>query len=337
MDNPWTTVVGSWPLDNTFENMVKIFNDLIQIGIDYPCYPQLISMIDQFLIPLAKNVNQLEEYNNKFYLSDDFKIPKDLVALKYGEFIKKFFNDRRYLLEQVRGTKACLTGPFTLATEIALKGDIATGIKPRFFSEPRAIMVDWIVEKFAEIMKQIGKAYNAMGIDIISMDEPILGFLVGRKVLFHSDDFIIRILNKSISEIKSLSSIHVCGRISPYLRDLLLQTDVNILDHEFTTNKENFEIYNKTHLRENDKILALGAVKSKFMPVSGWEIDDYVEKVNSLEIYIKNAVKQYGKENLLIKPDCGFLPLKDTFAESVGYEIVLRKLQNMVQAVKKIR
>ena len=332
----FTTVVGSWPLSNTPENMVKAFSDQINL-IDYPSYPQLVMMTSQFLSPLAKEVTQLEEIDERFYLSNDFKIPKHPIGLEYGEFINQYFNERPSLLERIKGTKACLTGPFTLATEIALKGDIATGIKARFFSEPRAIMVDWIVEKFAEIMKQIGKAYNAMGIDIISMDEPILGFLVGRKVLFHSDDFIIRILNKSISEIKSLSSIHVCGRISPHLRDLLLQTDVNILDHEFTTNKENFEIYNKTHLRENDKILALGAVKSKFMPVSGWEIDDYVEKVNSLENYIKNAVKQYGKENLLIKPDCGFLPLKDTFGERMAYEISISKIRNMVKALKRIK
>ena len=73
------------------------------------------------------------------------------------------------------------------------------------------------------------------------------------------------------------------------------------------------------------------------MSVSGWEISDYVEGIDILEIYIKNAIKQYGKENLLIKPDCGFLSLKDTFGESMGYEIALRKLKNIVQAVKKIK
>ena len=71
MDNPFTTVVGSWPLSNTHENMVKIFNDLIQIGIDYPCYPQLTSMISQFLSPLSDDISQLEEVNNQFYLSND--------------------------------------------------------------------------------------------------------------------------------------------------------------------------------------------------------------------------------------------------------------------------
>ena len=330
-----TTVVGSWPLSNNPENMERIFSDQIKFNIDYPCYPQLISMVSQFLSPLSENMAQLEEVDKKFYLSDDFKIPKKPIALKYGEFINEYFSERRTLLKKIKGTKACLTGPLTLASEIILKGKIAQGIKPKVFSEPRAIMVNWIVEKLAEVMKQVGKAYNDMGIDIISMDEPLLGVLVGRKPLFHSEDFLVEILNKSISEIKNLSSIHVCGRISPTLRDILLQTDVKILDHEFTTNEENFEIFQKEHFEE--KILALGTVKSMFGPENSDGINNYVEKIDFLENYIRKAINQYGKENLIIKPDCGFLPLKDTFGENNGYEIAISKVRNMVKALNNIK
>ncbi|MFW9876927.1 MAG: hypothetical protein ACFFG0_27860 [Candidatus Thorarchaeota archaeon] len=337
MDNPSTTVVGSWPLNHSNENMVRILNDLIRIGIDYPCYPQLISMISQFLSPLSEEIPQLEEINDKFYLSDDFDIPKNLIALEYGEFIKSYFNERSQLSKQIKGTKACLTGPITLASEIILKGDIAKNLKARIFTEPRAVMIDWIVEKLAEIMKQIGKAYNNMGIDIISMDEPLLGILIGRKVLFHSEDFILEILNKSISEIKSLSSIHVCGRISPKCRDILLQTEVNILDHEFRTNDENFEIFQKEHFKNTDKLLALGSVKSKFVPVSGYQINDYVEGLDSLEAYFRKAINKFGKENLIIKPDCGFGGIKNMFEdENYAYEICIRKVRNIIQALKRI-
>lgn len=333
----FTTVVGSWPLSNKPDNMVKAFSDQIEAGIDFPSYPQLVSMISQFLSPLAKSVDQLEEENEKFYLTDDFKIPKNPIALEYGEFINEFFSERRSLLEKIKGTKACLTGPLTLAAEIILKGEIAQGVKPKVFLEPRAIMVDWIVEKIAEVMKQVGKAYNDMGIDIISMDEPLLGVLVGRKPLFHSEDFLVEILNKSISQIKKISSIHVCGRISPKLRDILLQTDVKILDHEFTTNEKNFEIFQKEHFENTDKFLALGTVKSMFGPEKSNNINDYVEKIDFLENYLNKAINQYGKENLIIKPDCGFLPLKDTFGEKEGYEISICKVKNMVQALKNIK
>jgi len=337
MDNPSTTVVGSWPLTDNEENMIKIFGDLIQIGVDYPCYPQLTSMINQFLSPLAKIIPQLEETENKFYLNEDFKIPINPVALQYGKFIKRFFSERPHLLEKIKGTKACITGPFTLASEIILKGEIIKGIKPRVFAEPRAVMTEWIVEKIAEIIKKIASAYSDMGIDIISCDEPILGFLIGRKPLFHSEDFFINILNKSTSEIRSLSSIHVCGRISPKCRDLLLQTDIKILDHEFATNEDNFQIYKREHFEQNGKLLALGTVKSNFLPLNGREVNNYVEGVGFLKNYIKKAIEQYGKENLIIKPDCGFLPLKDSFGEKDGYEIAIKKVKNMVQALNELK
>ncbi|MBA7695732.1 hypothetical protein ES703_104367 [subsurface metagenome] len=146
----------------------------------------------------------------------------------------------------------------------------------------------------------------------------------------------MEILNRSISEIKSLSSIHVCGRISPKCRDILLQTEVNILDHEFRTNEENFDIFQKEHFTNTDKFLAMGTVESKFVPVKNKKIDDYVEKVEFLERYIKKGIEQYGRENLIIKPDCGFYPLK-IFGEKNGYEIALRKVKNMVQALKRIK
>ena len=48
-----TTVVGSFPLMNTPENMEKAFGAECNMGIDYPCYPQLISMNSMFLTPLC--------------------------------------------------------------------------------------------------------------------------------------------------------------------------------------------------------------------------------------------------------------------------------------------
>ena len=332
----FTTVVGSWPLSNNQENMAKIFGSLIKIGVDYPCYPQLISMINQFLSPFSKSIEQLEEIDNKFFLNEDFKIPTTHLALEYGEFIINFLKENPHLKDLIKGTKACLTGPFTLAFEVILKNELAQGLKPIIFKEPRAVMVEWLVDKFAEIMKQIGAAYNNLGIDIISMDEPILGLLIGRKPLFHSEEFFIKTINKAISGIKNLSSIHVCGVISPTLRDILLKTNVRILDHEFTTNERNFDIFEKQHLLESDKLLAMGTVESNFAPVGNQKIQSYVEDVDFLKKFIKKGIDQYGSENLIIKPDCGFLPLK-VFGEDDGYEIAIRKVKNMVLALKEIQ
>ncbi|MFX0152864.1 MAG: uroporphyrinogen decarboxylase family protein, partial [Candidatus Hodarchaeota archaeon] len=248
-----------------------------------------------------------------------------------------FLNERPYLKELIKGTKACLTGPFTLASEIMLRGESAKGVTPVIFEEPRAIMVDWIVDKFAEIMKQIGKAYNDMGINIISMDEPILGLLVGRKVWFHPEEFIIETLNKALSGIKDLPSIHVCGKISPLLRDILLQTKVKIMDHEFSTNESNFRIFERTHFENSDKFVGMGSVQTNLSPIKNGELKDYVETIDVLKTFIKKGIDQYGQENLVIKPDCGFGALKGAFEESFAYDIALKKLNNMVLSLKELK
>ncbi|MHA1148759.1 MAG: hypothetical protein ACTSR8_11025 [Promethearchaeota archaeon] len=335
----FTTVVGSFPFfKNTKENMIRAFDDEINIGIDYPCYPQLVNMNAQFLSPLSNIIEPLEEIGENFFLTDDFKVPDEPVALEYGQFIIDFLNERPYLKELIKGTKACLTGPFTLASEIILKEKVAQGINAKIFKEARGVMVDWIVDKCAEIMKKIGAAYNEMNIDIISMDEPMLGLLVGRKIWFHQEDFIIKTLNKALSGIKKLPSIHVCGRVSPNLRDILLQTDVKIMDHEFRTNEMNFKIFEKKHFEDTDKYIAMGTVETAVAPKEGGDVKDYVESIDFLKSFIKKGIEHFGKDNLVIKPDCGFGALKGTFNnESMAYEITIRKLNNLVLALKEFK
>ena len=333
----FTTVVGSLPLENTADNMKKGFNELINIGIDYPCYPQLVNMNSMFLSPLSNLVESLKEDNDTFHLSEDFKIPDKLVALEYGEFINDFLKEYPALKGQIKGTKACLTGPFTLTGEVILRDQLAKGVEPKIFKEPRAIMVDSLVEKFAEIMKRIGKAYNDMGIDIISMDEPTLGLVVGRKPHFHDEEFIVEMLNKAISGIKGFSSIHICGRISPALRDIILQTDVKIMDHEFRTSEGNFKTFEKRHFENSDKYLAMGTVETKVVPIKDGNLTDYVEELNFLKSWIKRGIDHFGKENLVIKPDCGLGPLLGTFGQDLGYDIAMRKLNNMVLALNQIK
>jgi methionine synthase II (cobalamin-independent) len=333
----FTTCVGSLPLENTPENMKKGFNDQINVGIDYPCYPQLVGMNSMFLSPLSKVVEPLQDDNDKFSLSDDFKIPDKIVALEYGEFMVNFLKEFPHLKERIKGTKACLTGPFTLTGEIILRENMAKGIEPTIFKEPRAIMDESLVEKFAEIMKRIGKAYNDMGINIISMDEPTLGLIVGRKPHIHNEEFIVEMLNKSMSEIKGMSSIHICGRISPALRDIILQTDVKIMDHEFRGSEGNFKTFDKSHFENTDKYLAMGTVETKVVPIKDGKVKDYVEDIDFLRGWIKRGIDHFGKENLVIKSDCGLGPLLGTFGEELGYEIATRKLNNMVLALQEFK
>jgi 5-methyltetrahydropteroyltriglutamate--homocysteine methyltransferase len=327
-----TTVVGSFPLDFTNENMIRVFEDQINSGINFPCYPQLVDMIFQFLNPLSKKIEELDKENNNFILQDDFEIPEKPIAQNYGIFVKNYLKRNRNVLGRLTGIKACLTGPITLTTELILGGELSKGVKTRIFKEPRAIMKDWVVEKFANIMNKVGKNYRDLGFDIIAMDEPILSLLVGRRSLFHKEDFYLKIINKALEGIDGYTSIHVCGSLNPNLRDLLLKSNVRILDHEFQTNEQNFEVYKREHLEENNKMLAIGSVRTNVKSGSSKDPKDYVEEIKDIEKFIKKGIKQYGRSNLIIKPDCGFRALQGVFGSELAYQISVRKLKNMVKA-----
>ncbi len=332
----FSTVVGSLPLENTPSNMTLGFKDLINIGIDYPCYPQLESMISSFLNPLSELLPSMTKVDSNYILHHDFSVPNKPIATKFGQFIIDFFKTNQNLRENVKGTKACLTGPFTLASEIIISEELSSGIKPLIFQEPRAILLPELVDKIAEIMKRTGEEYNKMGFEIISMDEPILSLLVGKKSMFHDPNYIIKTLNKAVSGIKNYSSIHVCGRVSPLLKDILLNTDINILDHEFRTENSNFNVYSKKDFENTDKFIAMGTIETKISKTKGEGIENYIEDTNFLKNFIKQGIKQFGKDNLIIKPDCGFGPLKDIFGQEMGYKIVIKKLKNMIAAMKEI-
>ncbi|MHA1339548.1 MAG: hypothetical protein ACTSRZ_04420 [Promethearchaeota archaeon] len=333
-----STVVGSFPRQNTQKNMEEALKDQIMAGIDYPCYPQLVSMIDQFLEPLSKDPNTgLIKKNGKYYLDSDLNLPKEPVALEYGKFVLDFFDKNPSLKKKVKGWKAPLTGPFTLAGEIHISEDFLEGKRLMVYKEPRAIMIKSIVEKLADFMASIAKEYDKMGATIISMDEPTLSLIVGRrKIFFYKQEEIINILNMAIKNISKYSSIHICGNVSEKLRDILLVTNVKILDHEFA-NGFNVGIFNKNHFENKDKTLAYGCIISNVKSFKEGTINDYVEPVEIIEERIKKAVKEIGKENLIFKPDCGFGGLLPAFGENLGSEIVRKKLTNMCIAMRNLK
>jgi 5-methyltetrahydropteroyltriglutamate--homocysteine methyltransferase len=330
-----TTVVGSFPKDNTPSNMEAAFQEQIDAGVNYPCYPQLVSMIDQFLDPLSKDPNSgLVKKDGRYYLEKELKIPKEPVALEYGKFVIDFFKKHPEAQKKVKGWKACLTGPFTLAGEIHIPEQMLDGQKVMVYAEPRAIMNGKLVEKLAEMMAGIAKAYDSMGATIISMDEPTLALIVGkRKTFFHADDFIVNTLNKAIAPISKYSSIHICGNVAPKLRDILLKSNVKIMDHEFA-NGSNDGIFEKSMFAQNDKMLAYGVLITNLQEVPNGKLENYAESVEIIKSRIKKAVDTVGKENLILKPDCGFGGLKAVFGEKFGSEIVHAKLSNLSKALK---
>jgi methionine synthase II (cobalamin-independent) len=330
-----STVVGSFPYENTPENMKTAFWDQINAGVDYPCYPQLVSMVDQFLDPVVSMNCGLTKVDKHFVLADDFKLPTEPFALEYGKFVLDFFKNNPGAKDKVKGWKACLTGPFTLAGDIMITEKAAGGKSPIIYQEPRAIMSEQILRKLANMMAGIAKAYQEMGAEIISMDDPSLGLIVGRrKTLFHNDDVIIDILNQAIAPISKSSSLHVCGRLSPRLRDILLTSNVKIMDHEFTSG-DNEGIFEKKMFDREDKSLAYGVIQSSVSFQKDGSLDTYVETPEIMQKRIDKAVNEIGAENLIFKPDCGFGGLMASFGTELASEMVRRKLSLLSKLLKK--
>ena len=102
-----TTVVGSFPYENTKENMEQAFWDQIQAGVDYPCYPQLISMMDQFLEPAIEAESGIVKKGKQYYLDGDFKVPSRPIALEYGHFVLDFLEKYPEVKSKIKGEKQC--------------------------------------------------------------------------------------------------------------------------------------------------------------------------------------------------------------------------------------
>jgi methionine synthase II (cobalamin-independent) len=326
-----STVVGSFPYPNSPQNMEAAFWDQINAGVDYPCYPQLIGMVEQFLDPVSRLNCGLQKDGKIYRITEEFTPPKTPVATEFGQFVLDFFKKYPEAKAKVKGWKACLTGPFTLAGDIVIPEKLAEDKSAIIYQEPRAIMNASLVEKLAEMMASVAKMYAEMGATIISMDEPTLALIVGkRKTLYHQEDTIINILNKAIAPIQTYASVHVCGRLAPKLRDILLSSNVKIMDHEFT-NGDNDGIFEKSMLNREDKTLAYGVLQSSVQFQKDGTLETYSESSDIIRKRIQKAQDSLGAENLIFKPDCGFGGLLASFGQELGSEIVRTKLSRLSQ------
>jgi len=321
-----TEDVGSLPADDDFEkdrkNVNRAISDKLTVGLDFPTYPQLIgtttspmNMGLQFLRPLSMNNPSLQIRGEEIsLLADDIVEPDHAIGIERAEYFLSFLQQNN-LITQLKGARACVTGPFTLASYIGTKSLMTCGA-----SKPR------IVEALGRILGKSCRRLSDLGFNIISIDEPFLSVILGANRLLYSYDqeFVVKVLNALIKEISSFSSIHVCGRITPLVKSTLLTSDVNIIDHEFSQSPKNHEVYTRQDLEKAEKVLAYGCISS---------VDIRIETVQEITGALKNAQKLFGPRTI-VKPDCGFGGLRGI---PEAYEITFKKLRNMVQAAQELR
>lgn len=296
----YIATIGSFPLDDSEENRARIVDDLIDIGVDFPNYPQLIEMGKQFL----------DDINNGL-------LPPGVEPLDWTTR----YLARKGLKNEVK-LKACLTGPFTLAFYV--KKDI-TASNPSLYNTMLADKEK--VNEYVDILSETCKVYGKEA-KMIFIDEPVLSLIVGKRILLgYTENDIVNIYNKMRSACGNVFvGTHVCGRISPLLANTLLKTDLDILSHEFYGTPENFTVYSRRDLEANDKTLAIGCLSAK---------EPRVESTEDVKAIVEQSTEKYGKP-LIFTPDDGFGSLIVNGSKEAGYKIALQKLRNMKKALYEV-
>jgi 5-methyltetrahydropteroyltriglutamate--homocysteine methyltransferase len=314
----YTSTIGSFPLEDSPENRARCLHDLLSLGVDLPNYPQLMDMGDQFLEDMAAQDTGIIKRGNAFWL-----IGKKIERPERPPGIEPFLWAKNYIeregLSPNLGLKACLTGPFTLASYIRISD------RPSPFGT--ALQEEGILWELTEVLRETCAIFSK-GAQAISIDEPILSSIVGKRVLFgYKADFITDVLDSLMkASPNTFTGTHVCGRIAPLLAESLLATRLDFLSHEFSECPENFEVYSPEKLAERRKVLAIGCVSAR---------RDLIEKVEDIRAFVKSCLK-YGSI-LIFTPDCGFRNLVPKGSRLEGYRVAMAKIRNMVEAVRDAR
>jgi 5-methyltetrahydropteroyltriglutamate--homocysteine methyltransferase len=315
------TFVGSFPLKKTRENIVRCTEEVLSIPVDYPNYVQLEDMGHQFLQPLVDADLGLTQGSHGYRLTGELKKPTGTVTNEALDILLELSKSRRFK-RKVRGVKACITGPFTLASRILLDQP-----KIGLFGET-ALTEPEVVERLSEIVAEIAVSYRNKGVEYITVDEPILSIIVGRKLLLnnYTEVGIIGTIDKVFSRVDCLKGIHVCGRISRKLAEMLLETHVDVLDHEFKDSGGNFDVYSREDFERHGKKIGLAASSSRVLRV---------ETVEEMVSVLKRGIEVFGKKNILmVKPDCGFRGLDpEGNLQGIAYAAAIGKLRNLRRAV----
>jgi methionine synthase II (cobalamin-independent) len=329
-----TTVVGSFALDKTKQNMNAILDDQILLGLDFPGVPQLESMTSMFLQSLVDQECGIELDNGKFFIVDELVPPRYPVRIADLRYAKKYV-ERCGLHDRIDGFKVAVTGPFTLAERVNA-------------GKTSAIFKEYHVIALAQIVNKIVHDFDKAGASIITVDEPVLDYGIGQYAL--NEECIIESLNIVFNGIsRAITSVHVCGDIFSVNGPLLQLDNVDFLDHEFAYNPHNLKAYNKRVLEQYDKMIGLGCVITNIERALDLDIlegirkgilswKDAVETTHEIRKRIIKGIEQFGVENIaVVKPDCGFGGLKGCFAENIPHLITLKKLENMMSAVLSLR
>lgn len=247
----YTTHVGSMPLNYSRENIRRAFSDMASIGLDYPPIPQLRSFIDMYMDPLRR-AGAVRREGARYLVGDLESTPEEAAIPELEDFSWAVGQDFKGL-----GVRFCVTGPFTLASNILLK----PGGSPLMDSvlKLKRFVLDAITGYVAHFVRRAAET----GAGMVVVDEPVLTLMVGRdRALFgYTMEEILNALERAFEGVGCrFRGVHTCYRIPPMLARALLECEeLNYLDHEFADSPTNMDAYTREELESHGKLLGMGS------------------------------------------------------------------------------
>ncbi|MEZ0346784.1 MAG: hypothetical protein ABWK01_09550 [Infirmifilum sp.] len=313
-----TTLVGSFPLDYSIANIRKTLEDQFKLGVTFPVLPQLRDFVYIYLQPLLAQGIVLKEGLGYRLAKDineaEIEVPEDvLIAADVAR-------------EMGLKYRVPITGPFTLASKIALPNGRIGDISTSAVTEKKTL--ESIVEYMGKLARKIDSEVKG---HLYCVDEPVLAVIVGsRNIMYgYSPEFIHDKLDYVLSNLSGeMRGIHVCGKLPPLLKQILLNLqNAGFLDHEHSDFPANRTYYSREELLKSSKKLGYGIISPSKPSVENKEI------VLSLA---KDAYDRYGDAIAFFKPDCGFGGLKGYLGGREYEEIVLEKIKLLVEVAEEV-
>ncbi len=287
-----TTVVGSYPsrperseLINSFyekkgpfeSSLKRAVEDQLECGLDLISDGQTrASMVDIFAKGLSGyRIKERVEIVERVKYSGE-------ITVEDQRLVREIIPDRT-------GLKGIVTGPCTLVESS----------KDMFYEDKKEAVMD-TAEALAEEAIRLSSVC-----DVIQIDEPLFSI----DFPDHAQESLEKLLNIDVP-----IALHVCGDVTEMMEELV-ELDVDILDHEFTTNPV---LYDKFSDIDFPQRLSVGVVST----------EPTVEEVEEIRKRIEKAVDLFGPK-VMIDPDCGL--------RNLDVKTAKMKLKNMVEAKERVQ
>ncbi len=282
-----TTVVGSYPTRISNERLMRSY-----YGDGDPYLESLKEAVDAQVDAGIELITDGQTRNGMVEIFAEgikgLRIKKKIEIVSEvrhtGPIILDDIEHVKNIMPESCGLKAVLTGPWTLFKSV----------EDRYYDDQEDALMD-----ITKTLKEEAQLLDDL-CDVIQIDEPFFSV----EYPDHGCDLIDK-----IADVDTPTALHVCGDVEPIVEELI-ESDVDILDHEFASNPHLYDVYEGLDLA---KKISVGVVTTK----------DRVEDITEIKDNINRAYDTFGPKTM-VDPDCGLRNLEEEKAR--------KKLENMVIA-----